>query len=213
MNIVGKKRRGYWPNGVAALVRCYLLGALILLLAGCRNFTHRDRVIVIQPLGSIDHKQVQAVYQDMKKITSCVVLRSAVPLPAMAYYAPRNRYRADSLLRFLDPFGSADTVVIGLTEKDISTTKNNVKDWGIMGLAYRPGNACVVSSFRLSSKARATQFYKVAIHELGHTQGLPHCPDKACFMRDAEGGNPLDEETGFCASCGPFLKSKGRHFN
>jgi archaemetzincin len=49
----------------------------------------------------------------------------------------------------------------------------------------------------------------LAFHELGHTQGLPHCKNKTCFMRDAEGGNHLGEETGFCQFCAALLKSKG----
>jgi archaemetzincin len=78
-----------------------------------------------------------------------------------------------------------------------------------MGLGFEPGNACVISTFRLSKTNFAAQFYKVALHELGHTQGLPHCPNKTCLMRDAEGSNHLDEETGFCPSCKAYLKSKG----
>ncbi len=78
-----------------------------------------------------------------------------------------------------------------------------------MGFGYNPGNACVVSSFRLSKANQQEQFYKVAIHELGHTQGLPHCEEKTCFMRDAEGGNPLNEEKDFCPACKSFLKGKG----
>jgi archaemetzincin len=82
-----------------------------------------------------------------------------------------------------------------------------------MGLGFCPGNVCVASTFRLSKKNLKEQFYKVAIHELGHTQGLPHCEDKSCFMRDAEGGNPLNEEHGFCEVCKLFLKSKGWELN
>lgn len=26
---------------------------------------------------------------------------------------------------------------------------------------------------------------KVTMHELGHNLGLPHCPNKHCFMQDA----------------------------
>lgn len=70
-----------------------------------------------------------------------------------------------------------------------------------MGLGYCPGKACVASSFRLSPQKRQQQFFKVAIHELGHTQGLAHCAIKTCLMRDAEGGNHLDEETDFCQKC------------
>lgn len=62
-----------------------------------------------------------------------------------------------------------------------------MKDFGVMGLGYRPGKACVASSFRLNKENLDEQFYKIAIHELGHTQGLSHCPEKMCFMRSAEG--------------------------
>lgn len=51
--------------------------------------------------------------------------------------------------------------------------------------------------------------YKVLVHEIGHTEGLDHCPEKTCLMRDAEGGNPLDEETDFCERCKAHLQRKG----
>ena len=57
-------------------------------------------------------------------------------------------------------------------------------------------------------KNKTEQFYKVALHELGHTEGLPHCKNKTCLMRDAEGGNPLNEEKEFCISCKKYLKGK-----
>lgn len=92
---------------------------------------------------------------------------------------------------------------------DISTSKGEIKDWGVMGLGYCPGKSCVASSFRLSAQKRQQQFFKVAIHELGHTQGLAHCANKTCLMRDAEGSNYLNEETGFCENCKAVLVKKG----
>ena len=127
----------------------------------------------------------------------------------MAYYPVRNRYRADSLIRYLSQSDSRDTILIGITNKDISTSKNQIRDWGVMGLGYRPGDACVISTYRLSKADLDSQLYKVAIHELGHTQGLSHCKDKTCFMRDADGGNPLGEEKDFCPDCKSTLRSKG----
>ncbi len=99
-------------------------------------------------------------------------------------------------------------ITIGLTSKDISTTKGKIEDYGIMGLGYTPGNACVVSTFRVSKENKQNQFFKFCIHELGHTSGLPHCPEKTCFMRDAEGGNPSNEEKDFCPKCKVHLISK-----
>jgi len=78
-----------------------------------------------------------------------------------------------------------------------------------MGLGDQPGNACVLSTYRLSKTNLLSQLNKLALHELGHTQGLPHCDNQKCFMRDAEAGNHFDEETDFCDSCKSFLKRKG----
>jgi len=176
---------------------------------GCKPVTHANRVFVIQPLGDISPALVNNVYRNLKNINPHAILSIAVPLPASAYFQPRNRYRADSLLDFLRKKGNADTVIVGLTNRDISTTKGNIADWGVMGLCRQPGDACVVSTFRLNPTRLNVQFYKVILHELGHTAGLPHCPDPHCLMRDAEGGNHLDEETGFCPKCNAYLHSKG----
>jgi archaemetzincin len=100
-------------------------------------------------------------------------------------------------------------VTVGLTNKDISTDNGNIPDWGVMGLGYQPGKSCVVSTFRLSKRNLKEQYFKVAIHELGHTQGLPHCPNKTCLMTDAEGKNNTDKENGFCEKCKAFLIAKG----
>ena len=182
----------------------------ILIIGAFINFTpnKREMIVVIQPLGKFSNVEAKLVFKEIQKINPKAVLKSNIPFPIKSYYKPRNRYRADSIIKFLSSRIGKDSVVIGLSEKDISTTKNNVKDWGIMGLGYRPGNACVVSSFRLSKKNKTEQFYKVALHELGHTQGLPHCKNKTCLMRDAEGRNTLNEEKEFCSSCKSHLKKK-----
>ena len=121
-----------------------------------------------------------------------------IKIPEEAYYPPRNRYRADTIIRKLSDKTEKGFVTLGLTNKEISVTKGEIKDFGVMGLGYRPGKACVASSFRVNKRRRLQQHFKVAIHEIGHTQGLPHCPNKTCFMRDAEGGNPTDELIDFC---------------
>ncbi|TYZ14482.1 Zn-dependent protease [Hymenobacter lutimineralis] len=166
-------------------------------------------VLVLQPFRGFPSPLFDSVHRQIQRLYPLVVQRPAAALPRSAYYAPRHRYRADSLLHFLVGRHQPDTVVIGLTQQDISTTKNEVRDWGVMGLGYCPGRACVISSFRLKRRNLSTQFYKVVLHEIGHTQGLPHCTTRTCFMRDAEGGNPTDEETSFCRACTGHLQSRG----
>ncbi|KAF2328908.1 Zn-dependent protease [Flavobacterium ginsenosidimutans] len=191
-------------------------GVLILLfgLFSCVNRNNENaikaqKVIVIQPLGNFQQKQTQKVFAEIKAINPKVVLMENIDFPEKSFYKPRNRYRADSIIKNLKNNIGKDSVIVGLSHFDISTTKNRIKDWGIMGLGYRPGKACVVSDFRLSRKNKNEQFYKLVLHELGHTEGLPHCKIQTCLMRDAEGRNPFNQEKSFCKDCKSFLKSKG----
>jgi archaemetzincin len=164
--------------------------------------------IDIQPFSDISKEKVDFVYRELSKIYPNITIKKSIDLPAMAYYKERNRYRADSLIKFLRKQTQANHLIIALTSKDISWTKGKITDYGIMGLGLCPGQVCVASSFRLSKTDNMRQLFVVSIHELGHTQGLPHCPVKTCFMRDAEGGNPTNEETEFCPKCKAHLVSR-----
>lgn len=193
-----------------------VVSAIAIIILAC-SFIRKESasviIIDIQPLGDIPKKTVDYVCEELKKIYPNIEVKKAIPLPKIAYYEGRKRYRADSLIHFLHRQTKSGHVSIGLTQKDISTTKNEIKDYGIMGLGYCPGNACVASTFRLSKKDVLVQLFKTSIHELGHTQGLPHCPVKTCFMRDAEGKNCTGEEKEFCPKCKAHLVSKGWDLN
>lgn len=169
-------------------------------------------IIDLQPFSDIPKKHVDNVYAELKKIYPNVTIKKQIPLPQTAYYEKRQRYKADTIISYLRNQTLDGHVTMGLTSKDISHKKGNVEDYGLMGLAYQPGKSGVVSYFRLSKENRAEQFFKLTIHELGHTQGLPHCPEKTCFMRDAEGKNHTNEEKEFCAKCKAHLELKGWKF-
>src|SRR5438105_724571 len=60
-------------------------------------------VIAIQPLGSFDGKIIDKIIISIKKTYKAdVIILSDKNLPDYAYYKPRNRYRAEKLLYFLD---------------------------------------------------------------------------------------------------------------
>ena len=166
----------------------------------------------IQPFGDIPDSYVSDVYKQASQIIPGIIINEAIPLPKSAYYAARNRYRADSLVNFLERATPDGQVTIGLTIKDISCTDPRSPDWGVFGLSNLPGKACVASTYRLRGENIMDQFFKVAIHELGHTQGLDHCPDPACIMQDAKGHNTTAQEQGFCKDCKAKLIAKGWKF-
>lgn len=124
-------------------------------------------------------------------------------LPDSCYYEPRDRYRADKLLKFLkQKYGGKYDYVIGVTDRDISTSIHNAKDYGIQGLSYLPGNVTIISTFRVKNR---NHLWKLAAHEFCHGYfALHHCDlkDPRCLIKDAEGGNPHFElkET-LCDSC------------
>jgi archaemetzincin len=170
-------------------------------------------IIAIQPFVDIPKENVDYVAQCLKKMYANVVVKAPIEFPKKSLNQDNTRHRADFLIRFLSAQTKPGYLTIGLTKGDISTTKNNDPDWGIMGLGLRPGNSCIASSFRLKGKNKMEKLFKVAIHELGHTQGLQHCPVNDCLMHDAEGRDRLDEEKEFCKKCKSVLINAGWNFN
>ncbi|SHM86011.1 zinc-dependent metalloprotease family protein [Chitinophaga sp. CF418] len=184
--------------------------AIFLILSSCHNNVDSRKIpdihIKILPLGKVKESYIKEAYDNIQKISAHAELLPGIEIPAMAFYAPRNRYRADSLIRWMSRQGKANEIYVGITMQDISTTKGEYADYGVMGLGYCPGKACVVSSYRLKDKQH---FYKLVIHELGHNMGLQHCPVSTCYMRDAKGGDPTGEEKAFCEKCTAYLQKKG----
>jgi archaemetzincin len=171
----------------------------------------RPHVLYIQPMGVCGKPQLgsEAVRQALSAFYELEIrILPCVALPEAAYYKPRRRYRAERILDFLNRRIPADGWrILGLTATDISTTNGKITDWGILGLGELPGKTSVISSFRCKKKARNTRhaivrLAKVAVHEIGHTLGLPHCPTRTCLMEDAVGKvATVDRERDFCARC------------
>ena len=176
----------------------------ILLLVSCQSpvkDSHQTTVLVKQYKG-FPKNEVDTVTTILQKVFGVkVIIAQNQELYENAFIDVKSpRYRADSIIK-LQKTELKDSIdyILGLTSNDISTTKKddsgNVKkpeykyqDWGIMGLAYCPGNSSIVSSFRIKHKNKAVYFdrlKKVSVHEFGHNLGLPHCPDKKCVMTDA----------------------------
>ncbi len=175
-----------------------------------KNFSNTPQLIIsIQPFSDISQDKVYYVVNELRKVYSKIEVKQPISLPVYCKNYDKSRYRADSLIRYLKNRTPEGYLTIGLTTRDISTTKGKDSDFGIMGLGYRPGNSCIASLFRLHGENRLEKLYKVAIHELGHTNGLPHCPVKTCLMRDAEGKDHLNEEKEFCPSCKATLVKAG----
>jgi archaemetzincin len=194
------------------IIYCFL----IFLVIGCKNKSsspvpkaaEKDTIYIL-PLGKIPAASTAEVYRKLEPHFSEIILLPAESIPASSWYAPRKRHRADSIIEWLRDRAAPHEKYLALTNVDISTTKGEIKDYGVMGLGFRPGRAAVASSYRLKDK---NNFYKVAIHELGHNSGLPHCEDRTCYLRNAKGGDHTSEEKSFCSDCQQKLEERGWRF-
>jgi archaemetzincin len=169
-----------------------------------------DVVVCLQPIGTLgksDAALVAPIGRGIELVFGFTVKTlPAIALPADAWYAPRKRYRAEIVLDHLRAevlVGERCTAVLGVAAVDISTTKDDIEDWGILGLAYVDGGVGMVSSFRMKkgkvSRRKVVQrAIKVANHELGHVLGLPHMDGgPECMMNDAHGTvRTVDAELG-----------------
>ncbi len=197
----------------AILALCLPLGAVAAssVNSGMSAAAPSDGVVVyLQPLGDgLSAEDLDAVGQALGAELGAVVrILAPRPLPASAYYPPRGRFRAEKLLDFLEPLLPIDgDRILGVTARDISTTRGSNADWGLVGLASYTRPVGVVSKFRClrgaagSAGARA-RLSKIAVHEIGHTLGLEHCEAAGCLMQDARGRVSICEQmTSFCPRC------------
>jgi archaemetzincin len=153
--------------------------------------------VCLQPLGEHDASLLAPIARGITQAYGFDV-RQLAPrtLPEFAWYPPRNRHRAPALLDYLlydvMPAAPGCHAVVGVTSVDVSATKGEHFDWGVLGLAYHGGRVAVVSSHRLhrgvDRRGLVVRAVKVALHELGHVIGVLHRDDGPdCLMNDAVG--------------------------
>ena len=168
------------------------------------------KTLVIQPLGKFPESKSRWLADTLTKIyRGPVKLNEKIPLPKETYSTFRPRYRADLLLKYLGGRTSKGSVSIGITANEMSTTKDQHKDWRIFGLANSNVKACVVSTYKFYGPTSNYKLLKTTLHEMGHVYGLKHCPQQKCIMRDAKGKDILNQVNSFCDGCHQVMVNKG----
>jgi archaemetzincin len=189
--------------------------------------TKPDIIVALQPFDGFDPDLSDSIAHALEHtyLISVHVLPNE-NLPASAFINVKSpRYRADSLIRYLRRI-RPDTAdyIMGLTHADISVTKRDkhgmvlnpssrYADWGVLGLGFRPGVSCVVSTFRMKHSSNSifiSRLRKVFIHELGHNFGLAHCESTQCVMRDAVEKIKTVDDSGeeLCDACRAKIRSR-----
>lgn len=155
--------------------------------------------LALLPLGKVDAGAVARLAADLgQKGFDCSVL-PAVPLPAEAADAARAQYAVGPLLEAARR--AAGGRVLAVADVDLYARGYNY----VFGMAEKAGRAAVMSLARLRHAEPArlrARMLKEAVHELGHTFGLGHCPHRPCVMHFSNTLEDTDRKMAeFCAAC------------
>jgi archaemetzincin len=136
--------------------------------------------LTLLPIGPIDLGVVRDLAGAVSALGFRVTVASERAIPVGAYVPARRQHQAAALVELARQ--EAGDRVLAVTEADLYSDDLNF----VFGLADSPGRAAVISLHRLRAGGDAHLFReraaKEAIHELGHTMGLPHCSDPLCVM-------------------------------
>ncbi len=149
-----------------------------------------------------------------------VETRRLAPLPDPVYALdPRRRqYSAVDVMRaFALAAPAGESKVLGITERDLFIPMLTF----VFGQAQLNGRLALVSLARLRQEfygmpedrtVLLRRALKEVAHELGHTAGLAHCPDRQCSMSLSTDIAQVDGKgAGYCASCGALIRANLPH--
>jgi archaemetzincin len=159
--------------------------------------------IKILPIGEIGPKSLRILQKDLEGIFSTVEILEPISIIQTAFNPGRNQYLASKFLSQVKK--TQGDHILGVTEVDLYTPDLNF----VFGQAQLPGKAAVISLNRLHTNDHSlfrSRMVKEAVHELGHTLGLRHCPDIHCVMHFSNSLMDTDIKAGtFCENCQKIL--------
>ena len=169
---------------------------------------HRDRALslTLLPCGRLEREELENLAQALTAEDVLATIAKEQPIPSAAFDSQRQQYRADAFLTIAH--GQPGDRVLVVTNCDLYADNLNF----ILGLADSPGKAAVISLFRLRLGADKQTFLrrmlKEAVHELGHTFGLPHCSNPNCVMSFSNSLSDTDrKEPNRCERCDRKLQA------
>lgn len=162
-----------------------------------------DAAIPAPGLESLEHL-ASALARAMRR--PCRILPEPFDI-SFAEDRERRQYYSTAVLQKLERACDPDARILGVTSCDLYVPVLTF----VFGEAQLDGNCAIVSTARLHEEFYGMpkrddllreRLFKEALHELGHTFGLRHCPDWRCVMTSSHAVERLDVKTAeFCRTC------------
>jgi archaemetzincin len=168
--------------------------------------------IGILPVGNVETKILFPVKDGVAKVfpkTTCLVVDERLPLSEKAFDNKRGQYRSNQILASIQNYAVNKrwNRIIGVLDADIFVPELNF----VFGEAAFPGKAALISLWRLkpefygdsaNMEVLVERSLKEAVHEVGHTLGLKHCPRSYCVMHFSNSIVDTDKKQSlFCDEC------------
>lgn len=124
--------------------------------------------------------------------------------------ARRGQHASGAILRWIQGLRPRERLV-AVTDVDLFVPVLTF----VFGEAQLGGHAALVSTARLvpgdGPRLLRARLAKEAVHELGHTFGLTHCPDHGCAMARSATLFDVDRKSAWlCADCRSLLQDRER---
>jgi archaemetzincin len=159
-------------------------------------------------VGELSSELVEAVAGEIKQVFGFSTETNPILQDlSFALDNNRNQYHSTAILDRLAAGIPPHAIrVLGIVQVDLFIPILT----HVYGEAQLGGQACIVSTFRLNEGRSGInvppkyieRIVKEAIHELGHTFNLRHCPEPACIMHYCRSEEDVDQKSDeLCRYC------------
>jgi archaemetzincin len=174
-----------------------------------------EHTIIISPIGEFSSELIEAIAREIKRVFGFSTdTESVLQDLTFALDQDRNQYHSTLILEQLAANRPAQAIrVIAIAQVDLFIPILT----HVYGEAQLGGTACIVSTYRLNevrlggniSQKYFDRIVKEAIHELGHTFNLRHCPEHACIMHYCRNEEDVDRKSDqLCRYCQVMLQDE-----
>ncbi|MGB2698233.1 MAG: archaemetzincin family Zn-dependent metalloprotease [Candidatus Zixiibacteriota bacterium] len=175
-----------------------------------------DETICLTAVGEVDKDMLIFLQTELQKVFKKEVKTAmALENPDYAYNPERDQYHSSKILERMKKEKFKDcNRVLGVADVDLYVPSLNF----VFGEADFYDRVAVISLVRLRQEYYALpeddklfqeRVLKEAVHELGHTYRLRHCPDINCVMHFSNSLKDTDiKSPNFCPQCKSKLDQK-----